>query len=135
MNILPIKGFKSLKALNAFHTLLLGFKMLPAYIELSYEKFHQDFQGKSESEKEKVLREAVLFVQLAEDEVEALISFATDKNGIPLSRMNMKNLGPDELHEIIVAVCMEIGRIRIDILSEAEKKNFDRGQSTSETFS
>ncbi len=119
----PLKGYKSLKALNAFHALLLGLKMLPAYISEAYESFYEGFKDKTEAEKEKLLREAALFVQLGQDEVEALISFAADPNGVPYSPVNMKNLNPGQLHEIIVAVCMEIGKIRIEIVSEEEKKN------------
>jgi hypothetical protein len=121
--ILPLTGYKSLKALNAFHALLLGLKMLPAYIQEDYESFYASFAEKSEKEKEKLLREAAVFVQLAEDEVSALITFATDKNGVPYSGVNLKNLKVDELHSIIVAVCMAIGRIKIEIVSEDEKKN------------
>ena len=69
---------------------------------------------------------------MQEDEVGALISFATDPNGIPYSKTNLKNLSAESLHEIIVAVCMEIGRMKIEILSEDEKKNFRHGQSISE---
>ncbi len=123
MKVLPLKGYKSLKALNAFHALLLGLKMLPAYIGIDYETFHASFQGKTEGEKESLLREAAVFVQLAEDEVNALLSFVADKNGVPYSAVNIGNLGAGELHESIVAVCMEIGRIRIELVSEDEKKN------------
>jgi hypothetical protein len=97
--------------------------MLPAYIGQDYESFYAGFAEKSEAEKEKLLREAAVFVQLAEDEVQALCSFATDKNGVPYSSVNLKSLSVDDLHEIIVAVCMEIGRIRIELVSEEEKKN------------
>ncbi len=120
--ILPLIGFKSLKALNAFNALLLGLKMLPAYQAVGYESFYASFNDKTESEKEKLLREAAVFVQLQEDEVNALLSFATDKNGIPYGPTNLKNLGAKELHEIIVAVCMEIGRIKIELVTEEEKK-------------
>lgn len=120
--ILPLTGYKSLRALNAFHALLLGLKMLPAYQAEGYEEFYASFSEKTESEKETLLREAAVFVQLAQDEVEALISFATDKNGVPYSSVNLKNLSAGELHEIIVAVCMEIGRIKIDLVTEEEKK-------------
>lgn len=123
MNLLPLKGYKSLRALNAFHALLLGLKMLPAYISEDYEKFYASFKDRTEADKERLIREAAVFVELSEDEVEALISFATDINGVPYSRVNLKNLSAKELHEIIVAVCMEIGRIKIEILSEGEKKN------------
>ena len=123
MKILPLKGFKAIKALNAFHTLLLGLKMLPAYIAESYVDFYGAFETKTEQEKERLLREAVLFVQLTEDEVCALVCFATDKNDVPYSEVNIKNLTIDELFEIIVSVCLEIGRIKINILTEAKKKN------------
>ncbi len=129
MKILPLKGYKSLRALNGFHALLLGLKMLPAYIEEAYETFYESFKEKSDSDKERLLREAAVFVQLGQDEVEALISFATDKNGIPYSAVNLKNLSLDELHKVIVAVCMEIGRIKIELITENEKKNSLGSQS------
>jgi hypothetical protein len=133
MNVLPLKGYKSLRALNGFHALLLGLKMLPAYITEDYESFYERFRDKTDSEKEKLLREAAVFVQLGQDEVEALLSFCTDKNGIPYSAANIKNLNAGELHANIVSVCMEIGRIKIDLVSEEEKKNSQNSQLISVT--
>jgi len=123
MKVLPLKGYKSLKALNAFSALLLGYKMLPAYMGISYEEFYESFSEKSDEEKEAVLREAVAFVQLQSDEVESIITFCTDKNGIPYDSTNVKNIELKTLHEIIVSVCMEIGRIKINLVSDEEKKN------------
>lgn len=122
MQLLPLKGFKSLKALNAFHALLLGLKMLPMYFSEPYETFYANFGNKTDAEKETFLREAAVFVELNEEEVAALVSFACDKNGVPYTKVNIKNLSVDELHSIIVAVCMEIGRIKIDLVTEGEKK-------------
>jgi hypothetical protein len=122
MKILPLKGYRSLKALNAFHTLLLGLKMLPLYVGEDYETFYEGFNQKSDAEKEKLLKEACLFVPLQSDEVDALLAFATDKNGIPFSDVNSKNLGPSEIVDCVVSVCMEIGKIKIELLSESEKK-------------
>lgn len=120
--LLPLKGYKSLRALNAFHTLLLGLKMLPLHMGEDYQTFFASFKTKTDAEKETALREAAAFVQLSPEEVEALVSFATDKNGIPYSAVNQGNLTPDELFEVIIAVCMEIGRIKIELVSEDEKK-------------
>lgn len=135
MKLLPLKGYKSLKALNAFHALLLGLKMLPMYRAQSYEVFYESFKDMDDGEKETFLREAVVFVQLEQDEVEAVVGFASDKNGIPYSPVNIKNLAPDELHAVIVAVCMEIGKIKIDLVSESEKKKSVTSQSTLEPLS
>ncbi len=132
MKILPLVGYKSLRALNGFHVLLLGLNMLPAYIGKGYEKFYASFKEKTEDEKEAAIREAVLFVELKEEEVRALVSFACDSNGIPYGDTNIKNLSPKQLHEIIVAVCMEIGRIEIELVSEEEKKKLVLSQSTCE---
>ena len=123
MEILPLKGIKALRALNAFSALLLGIKMLPAYLQISMEVFYESFKEKSEAQKETILREAVAFVRLESDEVEAIITFCKDRNGVPYSASNLANLSLDEMHEIIVAVCMEIGRMKITLVSEEEKKN------------
>lgn len=122
MKLLPLKGYKSLRALNAFHALLLGLKMLPAYREVAYEAFFAAFDQKSEADKEAMLREAVVFVQLERDEVEALVGFAADKHGVEYGPVNLGNLAPNQIHEIIVAVCMEIGRMKVSLVTPAEKK-------------
>lgn len=123
MRIAELRGFKSLRALNAFNALMLGLKMLPAYMGESYEAFLSRVSEMSPPDQQKLIKEAVLFVELQKEEVEALISFCLDKNGVPYSAENMKNLGPKELHEMIVAVCMELAKIKIDLVSEVEKKN------------
>jgi hypothetical protein len=121
--VLPLKGYKSLKALNAFNALMLGLKMLPAYMGIRYEDFFAKIQASPPDEQERMIREAALLVSLEKDEVEALVCFSTDKNGVPYTEENISNLGPDELHEVIVAVCVAISKIKIDFLSNNEKKN------------
>lgn len=123
MRVLELKGFKSLRALNAFNTLMLGLKMLPAYMGERYEEFFDRVSNMPPSDQEKLIREAAVFVELQKEEVEALISFCADPNGVPYSAENMKNLGPKDLHEMIVAVCCEIAKIKIDLVSDREKKN------------
>lgn len=126
----PLVGYKSLRAFNAFNALLLGLKMLPIYQKEDYETFYQAFEEKTDDEKEKFLRQAVAFVQLEEEEVAAIICFCHDANGVQYGSTNAKNLSLDELNECIVSVCMEIGRIKISLVSENEKKNFSTSQST-----
>lgn len=123
MKVLELKGYKSLKALNAFHTLMLGLKMLPAYCGEAYEDFYARIELMSPASQEKMIREAALFVELQKEELEALLCFCTDKNGVPYGPENLKNLGPADLVEVIVSVCCEIAKIKINFVSEAEKKN------------
>lgn len=123
-------GYKSLAALNVFNTLLLGLKMLPIYGDVDYVTFAESFKTKSDDEKESSLRQACSFVTLTEDEINTVASFCNDPNGVPYSKENIKNLSVKDIHEIVVAVCMEVGRIEINLLSEAEKKKLQISPST-----
>jgi hypothetical protein len=123
MEVRELKGFKSLRALNVFHSLMLGLKMLPAYLGESYEDFFERIERMAPADQEKMVREAALLVKLDQDEVEALITFVSDPNGVPYSSENIKNLGPDELFEAIVSVCMAISKIKVNFVTTAEKKN------------
>lgn len=123
MKVLELKGYKSLRALNAFSALMLGLKMLPAYMSESYEDFMSRVSVMSPPDQEKLIREAAVFVELQKEEVEALVSFCSDPNGVPYSPANMGNLSAKDLHEVIVAVCKEIAKIRIDLVGDHEKKN------------
>ena len=123
MKVLELKGYKSLRALNVFHTLMLGLKMLPAYMGYTYEDFYDRISKMDAASQEKLIREAALFVEIQKEELEALITFCADANGVPYSAENMKSLGPKDLHEMIVAVCMQIAKIKIDLVSDSEKKN------------
>lgn len=123
MKVLELRGYKSLKALNAFHTLMLGLKMLPAYLGETYEDFYSRIEEMSPGDQEKMIREAVLFVELQRDEVEALACFCADANGVAYGAENLKSLGPAEIVEIIVSVAKEIAKIKINFVSDNEKKN------------
>ena len=123
MKVLELKGYKSLQALNIFHTLMLGLKMLPAYEREAYEDFFARIQSLPASDQEKLVREAAVFVKLEQDEVEAMVCFVADANGVPYGPANLKSMGPDEIHEMVVAVCMEIAKIKINLVTENEKKN------------
>lgn len=123
MKILEIKGYNSLRALNGFHALMLGVKMLPTYMALSYEEFFHNVSLMPLEDQEKIIREAVSFVELSLEEVEAFLSFACDPNGIPYKKENLKNLNPKEILEIIVLICLEIAKMNVDLVTTKEKKN------------
>ncbi len=103
--------------------------MLPMYMAESYEAFYSRFSDLPDNEKLSMIKEAALFVELTKDEVECLLCFCTDSNGIPYEPANMKGLTPDRMVDIIVAVCFEIGRIKIDLVSADEKKKLITSQS------
>lgn len=123
MKVGELKGFNSYRAMGVFHKLMLGLKMLPAYMGETYEDFFARVEDMPEADQEKMIREAALFVDLDQEEIGSLLVFCKDPNGVPYSAENIKSLGPDTIFEIIVAVCKEIAKIKINFVSEAEKKN------------
>lgn len=130
MKVLELKGYQSLRAFQAYNALMLGLKMLPDYVGESYESFYTRLTDMSPEDQEKLIREAAFFVELRKEEIEALASFCTDKNGIAYTKHNIANLNPQELIECIVAVCVEMSKFKIDLVSEDEKKKYSNSQST-----
>jgi len=128
--VLPLVGSKALKAFGAFNTLLLGLKMTPMNMSEDYVAFFESFKTMDDGQKETELRKAVAMVPLTPEEVETLVCFTTDQNGVPFSEVNVKNLALEELFDCIVAVCVEIGRIKVDLVSEDEKKKFQTSPLT-----
>lgn len=121
--VLPLVGYKSLRALNAFHMIMMGLKMIPIYAFIKYEDFYAMFDEKTEAEKEVFLREGIAIIKLEDEEIDALLGFCTDSNGIPYTKTNTKNLDLKEIYECCLAVMIEISKIEISFITESEKKN------------
>lgn len=123
MKILELRGLKSLRAFNVFHKLMLGIKMVPAYMGEDYASFYERVEKMDLDDRRKVFREAATFVDLEPDEVMALVCFCADANGVPYGPANVGNLDPAAIVELIVEVCLKISEIKVTLISETEKKN------------
>lgn len=122
--VLPLKEYKSYKALCAFQRLIFGLKMIPGNMHYSFEELCEVIEKMTPEDQLKTLTQAAKMVTLDEDETNALICFCTDKNGIPYTAENKKTLSGSDYVEIIVTVCMAILQdIHIDLVSPEEKKN------------
>lgn len=123
INVLPLKGLKSFAAYRALTALLFGYKMLPAHVGETYEEWFPKFAAMDSAGKEKVIRQALLFVQLTEAELEDLACFATNKHGVPHTSVTLAALDAGEIHEILTAVCMAFDKVRVYLVTPEEKKN------------
>lgn len=130
IQVLPLVGTKAYSALIAVQKLLLGLKMLPEYENIKYAEFFESFREMDDSEKESKIRIAAAFVELTVEELQAIICFGSDSNGIAYTSANLKNLKPDEIFEVIVAVALEVSRIKITLVSQEEKKKLSTSVST-----
>ena len=128
IKVSELQGLESMKALNVFHKLMLGLKMLPSYFSVGYEEFYQSISEMPDEDQLKMIREAALFVDLDKSEVEAMTYFCLDPNGVRYRSENLKNLKPDQLYEMIVAVAVEISKIKINFVTESEKKKLKTSQ-------
>lgn len=122
INVRELKGIRSLKCLNVFHRVLLGLKLTPHYSTIPYPQFFEAFKFCDEQTKNHMLREAVSLVDLEHDEIEALLAFTEDSNKVAITAANIKNLGPDEIFNRVLAVLFEVGKIKVDLVTESEKE-------------
>ena len=124
IQVSELKGYNSYRAFCAYNQLLMGLKMIPEYKMLSFEEFFSMLDAiESLEDKRKILTKAAMLVQLEEEELQAMLSFCKDKNGVPYGKENMKNLTPAQQIEAIVSVALEYAKIKVSFVTETEKKN------------
>lgn len=123
INVMELKGYDALRAYYAYVALLLGINMLPEYMMETPDSFLKRVQELPDDKLKELLYTGAKIVELDKPSVEALVCFCKDKNGIPYRAENIKNLNPLQMIDLIVAVCFEISKIKIDLVSDAEKKN------------
>lgn len=115
INAENIKGIKGLYAFKALQTLLLSYYLLPEFKKPNekYDEFLKRFSEMEDGEKKEVLNKALYFAGIEPAEIEALICFASDPNGVPYCKNNLNNLSIEQLFELIVDVCLEVARIKV----------------------
>jgi hypothetical protein len=109
--------------MRAYSLALLGLKMLPEHMGKEFSEFYAEIEARGQEAIEAAIRHAVSFVALEDEEIENVLAFVTDANGVPISSANIKNLGPNEIKEAIVAVFIEISKIKVNLVTSEEKKN------------
>lgn len=136
MKVLELRGINSLYAAQAFHKVMLGLKMLPAYMLEGYEEFYERIDAMDPPDQEKMIREACAFVKLDRDEMSDVLRFAADANGVAVSEASIKNFKPEEIHEMLVAVFVAVAREhKISFITKDEKKKSKGSASTLEKHS
>lgn len=122
--VLELKEYKSYRAMGAFQRIILGLQLVPGFRHFGFEDLCNLIEQMSFEDQLKTITQAARVVTLEPEEFEAILCFCTDKNGIPYTKENKKNLTPSEIMEIIITVCMHlIKEIKIDLVSIEEKKN------------
>lgn len=122
--VLPIVGYKGYLAAVSLQRLMLGLKMIPANMHLTMEELAEIIKAMTPADQLSTLTQAAMLVDLKQEELDAMICFCTDKNGVPYTAENRNNLAPNEYWEVIVTVCFHLIQFtRVDLISEEEKKN------------
>lgn len=118
-----LRGQASYYAQMAFIKLMVGLFYAVPHKHPSIESFLQAIDAMSESEQDRAIREALMLVELEENEIMNLIKFCSDKNGVPYTKENLKSLNPTEIRQILFTVCKEVAQIKIEFVTDTEKKN------------
>lgn len=127
MQVLELRGLESIWAFNAYQTLLRGLALEQACLGQDMETTFANFEGLDLAGKEKELRRALSMVNLEREDMLNLLTFVADVNGIPYAKKNLKNMGPTELMEAMLAVCLKISEINPRLATDDAKKNCPQG--------
>lgn len=120
---LPLQGLKSVYALNAFMTLLFGLATEQRLAGQDFEETYANFEALPIEDKAKQLRHALQIVNLQKEDMLSLLAFAQDKNGIAFTEASVKQMPPGDILDAMLAVCLELAKIKPRTLSEDVKKN------------
>lgn len=123
VKVKELRGLESVWALNAYHTLVRGLAIEQACMGQEMDVTFAKFEALDAAGKERELRRAFSLVNLPEEDMQNLLLFALDANGIPYGKRTLKNIGPADLIEAMVAVCLEIAKITPRVCPEDVKKN------------
>jgi hypothetical protein len=124
MNVRPLRGIPAFHAFQAYQKVMLGLKMLPAYAAEGFEEFYSRVEKMPLSDQETLIREALaLGMKLDPEEIMDLLQFVEDPNGVAYGPAQIKSLDVNGLHEALTCVCLELAKVKINLVSEREKKN------------
>jgi hypothetical protein len=121
--VIDLVGYESVKALNVYGALLIGGKNIPPYVDMPFPDYFEAIRTLPPADQENFFRVCVAVVPLEREEVEAITCFCLDANGVPYTRMQLKSMPLKDVFDIIISVCLEVAKFKIDFVSETEKKN------------
>ncbi len=113
VELLPLKGIRSIRAYNAYHKILTMLFNMPAYAYLKdFNEFMEEFH-KLEDGKRSMLKEGLSIVELTDDEHLNLLAFCKDANGISVNHTNHLNYSHAVLLEMELEVLVEISNTKV----------------------
>ena len=120
MEVTELKGLKSVKALNIYSQLLLGYKMLPIHFDKTYDEFLEWFSNQSVDDKKIIIKQALSAVSLDDVDITALTAFAKDENGIIYTKSVLDHLSINEIIDVATEVCLALDRLEVFFYKKAK---------------
>ena len=123
MKIRPITGYNCYRAYQVYRDILLASYIFwnanKVYLSdkeakpESYKDFLMRFEKSTDEEKKDIIKLGADTFNLSLEEVCFLVGLVEDANGVPYSKANINNLKPQEIIDIIIAVCLEISKVTV----------------------
>lgn len=109
------KGLKGAKAYHSALSLVRSLWYIPKDVDhQTFEEMTGWFDQLNDDEKRKYLKLAVEDgAELTDQEIQSLLIFAKDQNGIPFGKENIENLTPFEIYETIIDVACNIFKLKV----------------------
>ena len=123
MKIRPILGYNCYRAYQVYRDIILASYIFwnanKVYLSdngdkpESYKDFLMRFEKSTDEEKRDIIKLGADTFNLSLEEVCFLVGLVEDANGVPYSKANINNLQPQEIIDIIIAVCLEISKVTV----------------------
>ena len=120
VEVTELKGIRSVKALNIYSQLLLGYKMLPIHFDKTYDEFLEWFSKLADGDKRIIVKQALSAVSLEDTEISALTSFAKDENNVLYTKSVIDHLPANKIVEVAAEVCMALDRLEVFFYKKAK---------------
>lgn len=125
VSVKELRGLKSVYAVNALSNLVYGLAIEQAHLGQDIEETFAKFEKLDEAGQREQLKHALRVVNLGQDDMLNLMSFALDANGVPFDEARVQRMQPTEILDAMLEVACKVAQtIKPRSISEDAKKNF-----------
>jgi hypothetical protein len=121
VKVKELKGLRALRAYLIYQKLIICLGLTVFNPEKDSGTLLLKFGDYDLQKRKELLTKACSVVPLEDDEVEALTRFAVDENGIAFEKPALANLKPNEIIDLMVAVCMKLDAIECYSLNDDDE--------------
>ena len=110
-SVKELRGLKSVYAVNALSNLVYGLAVEQAHLGQDIEETYAKFEALDEAGQRKQLKHALRIVNLTQEDMLNLLSFALDVNGVPYDEGRIKTMPPTDIMDAMLEVACQVAKV------------------------